>query len=88
MPTFPRRSEWLRNSKGISDSQTPCPSTKDLFKQYRHPDLSTSNSSGRAAAVVHHRSADGVAIIADACHASRVPMIPYGAGFSVEGNFS
>lgn len=61
---------------------------KDLLEQYGHSDLSTSNSPGRAAAVVYPRSTDDVVIIAKACHASRVPMIPYGAGSSVEGNFS
>ncbi|KAK0649211.1 hypothetical protein B0T16DRAFT_428057 [Cercophora newfieldiana] len=60
----------------------------DVLEHHGHSDWSTSNSSERAVAVVYPRSTDDVVRIAQICHERRVPMVPFGAGSSVEGNFS
>ncbi|KAL4947092.1 hypothetical protein BDW69DRAFT_190512 [Aspergillus filifer] len=51
-------------------------------------DWSTSNSSGRAVAVVYPKTTDEVARAAQVCYKHNVPIVPYGAGSSVEGNAS
>ncbi|KAJ9663221.1 hypothetical protein H2198_000982 [Neophaeococcomyces mojaviensis] len=49
---------------------------------------STSNTAQRPVAVVSPRSTEEVSMIAKICHEYNVPMIPFGAGSSVEGNFT
>lgn len=61
---------------------------EDVLDHHGHSDWSTSNSPGRAVAVAYPRSTDNVVAIAKVCNARNVPMVPYGAGSSVEGNFS
>ncbi|KAL1883984.1 hypothetical protein Daus18300_000092 [Diaporthe australafricana] len=61
---------------------------EDVLDHHGHSEWSTSNTPVRAAAVVYPRSTEDVVAIAKTCSARRVPMIPYGAGSSVEGNFS
>lgn len=61
---------------------------EDVLDHHGHSEWSTSNSPVRAVAVVYPRSTEDVVAIAKTCSALRVPMIPYGAGSSVEGNFS
>ncbi|ROW00584.1 hypothetical protein VSDG_03358 [Cytospora chrysosperma] len=61
---------------------------EDVLDHHGHSDWSTSNSPGRAVAVAYPRSTDDVVAIAKVCNARNVPMVPYGAGSSVEGNFS
>ncbi|KAL4792207.1 hypothetical protein BDV19DRAFT_392380 [Aspergillus venezuelensis] len=51
-------------------------------------DWSTSNSSGRAVAVVYPKTTEEVARAAQICYKHNVPIVPYGAGSSVEGNAS
>lgn len=60
----------------------------DLLDHHGHSDWSTANSPQRAAAVVYPQSTADVVTIARICHAHNVPMVPYGAGSSVEGNFA
>ncbi len=60
----------------------------DVLEHHGHSAWSTSNSPGRAAAVVYPKSTEDVACIARICHRCNVPMVPFGAGSSVEGNFS
>src|SRR5690606_4671438 len=60
----------------------------DVLEHHGHSDWSTSNSPGRAVAVVYPKTTDDVSAIARICNNRRVPMVPFGAGSSVEGNFS
>ncbi|KAK4246007.1 hypothetical protein C7999DRAFT_15844 [Corynascus novoguineensis] len=60
----------------------------DVLEHHGHSDWSTSNSPGRAVAVVYPRSTEDVSAIARICNRRNVPMVPFGAGSSVEGNFS
>ena len=60
----------------------------EVLEHHGHSAWSTSNSPGRAAAVVYPKSTEDVACIARICHQRNVPMVPFGAGSSVEGNFS
>ncbi|KAK0625076.1 hypothetical protein B0T17DRAFT_577776 [Bombardia bombarda] len=53
-----------------------------------HSEWSTSNSPVRAVAIVYPRTTADVVEIAKICHRDRVPMVPYGAGSSVEGSFA
>ncbi|ROW06746.1 hypothetical protein VMCG_04026 [Cytospora schulzeri] len=61
---------------------------EDVLDHHGHSDWSTSNSPVRAAAIAYPQSTDDVVAIAKICNAHNVPMVPYGAGSSVEGNFS
>ncbi|KAF4996212.1 hypothetical protein FDECE_12554 [Fusarium decemcellulare] len=51
-------------------------------------DWSSINSPGRAVAIVYPRTTQDVAKVASICYEHRVPIVPYGAGSSVEGNFA
>lgn len=53
-----------------------------------YSEWSTSNTDVRPVAVVRPCWTDQVSAIAKICTRRRVPMVPYGAGSSVEGNFS
>ena len=61
---------------------------KDDLEEHGYSEWSTSNSEGRPVAVVRPTSTNQVSSIAKICTKYRVPMIPFGAGSSVEGNFS
>lgn len=61
---------------------------EDVLDHHGHSEWSTSNTPVRAVAVVYPQSTEDVVAIAKTCSGRRVPMIPYGAGSSVEGNFS
>lgn len=61
---------------------------EDVLDHHGHSEWSTSNTPVRAVAVVYPRSTQDVVAIAKTCSARRVPMVPFGAGSSVEGNFS
>lgn len=61
---------------------------EDALDHHGHSDWSTSNTPVRAVAITYPRSTDDVVAIARICSARRVPMVPFGAGSSVEGNFS
>ncbi|KAK3935344.1 d-lactate dehydrogenase [Diplogelasinospora grovesii] len=60
----------------------------DVLEHHGYSEWSTSNSPVRAVAVVYPKSTADVSNIARVCTKWRVPMIPYGAGSSVEGNAS
>ncbi|KAK4166969.1 hypothetical protein QBC43DRAFT_312714 [Cladorrhinum sp. PSN259] len=60
----------------------------EVLEHHGHSDWSTSNSSERAVAVVYPRTTSDVSTIAKICTRRNVPMVPFGAGSSVEGNFS
>lgn len=59
-----------------------------MIEHHGHSDWSTANTAGRPVAVVYPRSTEDVSAIARICSKHSVPMVPFGAGSSVEGNFS
>lgn len=61
---------------------------QDDLDAHGYSEWSTSNTDVRPAAVVRPTSTDMVSSIANICTRHKVPMVPYGAGSSVEGNFS
>lgn len=61
---------------------------KEDLDEHGYSEWSTSNTDARPVAVVRPTSTEQVSEIAGICSKYRVPMIPYGAGSSVEGNFS
>ena len=60
----------------------------DDLDEHGHSEWSTSNSDVRPVAIVRPQTTEQVSSIARICTKYRVPMVPYGAGSSVEGNFS
>lgn len=60
---------------------------EDVIEHHGHSDWSTAKTSERPVAVVYPRSTEEVSLIAQICSAHNVPMVPFGAGSSVEGNF-
>lgn len=64
-------------------------STDDAdIKRHAFSEWSTSNSTNEPFAIIYPENTEDVSIIAKMCTRHRVPMIPYGAGSSVEGSFS
>jgi len=61
---------------------------QEVLEHHGHSEWSTSNSPNRAVAVVYPKSTADVSTIARICNSHNVPMVPFGAGSSVEGNFS
>ncbi|KXT06918.1 hypothetical protein AC578_7291 [Pseudocercospora eumusae] len=61
---------------------------EDVIEHHGRSDWSTSNTSERPVAVVYPKSTEEVAAIARICNKHNVPLVPFGAGSSVEGNFS
>jgi D-lactate dehydrogenase (cytochrome) len=61
---------------------------EDDIEGHGHSDWSTSNTKVRPIAVVSPGTIEDVSKIAKICPQYRVPMVPFGAGSSVEGNFS
>lgn len=61
---------------------------EDALSHHGHSDWSTANSPVLAVAIVYPHSTDEVVAIATICNKHHVPMVPFGAGSSVEGNFS
>ncbi|KAL2212357.1 FAD-binding domain-containing protein [Sarocladium strictum] len=53
-----------------------------------HSDTSSYNTPVRCVAIVRPKSTEEVSQVAKICSQYKVPMVPYGAGSSVEGNFS
>ncbi|KAG5991698.1 hypothetical protein E4U54_003842 [Claviceps lovelessii] len=58
------------------------------IEEHSASEWSASNSDVQPVAVVRPQSTDDVSAIARVCTKYKVPMVPYGAGSSVEGNFS
>ncbi|KAK1783388.1 hypothetical protein QBC45DRAFT_129403 [Copromyces sp. CBS 386.78] len=89
-PTYASHTEMLEAAKEIAQilGQDAVTYDADVLEHHGHSDWSTSNSPVRAAAIVYPRRTDHVSAIARICSARNVPMVPFGAGSSVEGNFS
>ncbi|KAF4947599.1 hypothetical protein FGADI_10280 [Fusarium gaditjirri] len=60
----------------------------DDLNEHGYSEWSTSNTDVRPVAIVRPQTTEEVSSIARICTKYKVPMIPYGAGSSVEGNFS
>ncbi|KAL7763900.1 hypothetical protein ACKLNR_007258 [Fusarium oxysporum f. sp. zingiberi] len=60
----------------------------DDLDEHGYSEWSTSNTDVRPVAIVRPQTTEQVSSIARICTKYKVPMIPYGAGSSVEGNFS
>ncbi|KAI1863248.1 uncharacterized protein JN550_009774 [Neoarthrinium moseri] len=61
---------------------------EDDIEAHGYSDWSTSNSTGRPVAVVYPKSTEDVSKIAQICSQHDTPIVPFGAGSSVEGSFS
>lgn len=61
---------------------------EDVIEHHGRSDWSTANTDERPIAVVYPRSTDDVSMIVRICDENNVPMVPFGAGSSTEGNFS
>lgn len=61
---------------------------EEIIQAHSYSEWSTTNSSNKPVAVIYPRSTDDVSVIAKICTKHKVPMVPYGAGSSVEGSFS
>ncbi|EDO04982.1 hypothetical protein SS1G_07466 [Sclerotinia sclerotiorum 1980 UF-70] len=61
---------------------------EDELLRHSYSEWSTSNSENRPVAVVYPKDTDDVVKIAKICSNYKVPMIPFGAGSSVEGHIS
>jgi D-lactate dehydrogenase (cytochrome) len=89
-PTYASRDEMLDAAEEIArvlGKDAVCYDA-DVLEHHGHSSWSTSNSPERAVAVVYPKSTEDVSAIARICNRRRVPMVPFGAGSSVEGNFS
>jgi D-lactate dehydrogenase (cytochrome) len=60
----------------------------DDVEEHGFSEWSTSNTTARPVAVARPTSTEQVSIIAKICSKYKIPMVPFGAGSSVEGNFS
>ncbi|KAL7925130.1 hypothetical protein ACQKWADRAFT_285132 [Trichoderma austrokoningii] len=60
----------------------------DDIKVHSHSELSSTNADAKPVAIVRPKSTEQVSAIAKICTKYKVPMTPYGAGSSLEGNFS
>ncbi|KAF5588831.1 d-lactate dehydrogenase (cytochrome) [Fusarium subglutinans] len=60
----------------------------DDIDEHGYSEWSTSNTDVRPVAIVRPQTTEEVSSIARICTKYKVPMTPYGAGSSVEGNFS
>ncbi|KAH7237817.1 uncharacterized protein BKA55DRAFT_578342 [Fusarium redolens] len=60
----------------------------DDLDDHGYSEWSTSNTDVRPVAIIRPQTTEEVSSIARICTKYKVPMIPYGAGSSVEGNFS
>jgi D-lactate dehydrogenase (cytochrome) len=89
-PTYANRAEMVQAAEEIAQVLGPDSVSydADVLEHHGHSDWSTSNSAERAVAVVYPRTTEDVSAIARICHRRSVPMVPFGAGSSVEGNFS
>jgi len=58
------------------------------IEAHGYSEWSTSNTAARPIAIIRPTSTEQVSVVAKICSKHKVPMVPYGAGSSVEGNFS
>lgn len=80
----PKAVDEIRRALGDDAVSTDLADLED----HGHSEWSTSNTDARPVAIVWPTSTEQVSAIAKICSRYKVPMVPYGAGSSVEGNFS
>ncbi|KXH40725.1 glycolate oxidase [Colletotrichum nymphaeae SA-01] len=87
---FASRKEMVKAAREISNAlgEGVVSFDEDEIEVHGHSDWSTSNSSGRPVAIVYPKTTEDVSQIAKVCNKYNVPMVPFGAGSSVEGSFS
>lgn len=87
---YASRKEMLDAARMIADflGHDKVSYEEDVLEHHGHSDWSTANTSERAVAIVYPTSTTDVMAIAKICTRYKVPMVPFGAGSSVEGNFS
>lgn len=87
---YAAKSEMLMAAREISDTlgADSVSFEEDVLDHHGHSEWSTSNTPVRAVAIVYPRTTEDVVAIAKICSSRKVPMVPFGAGSSVEGNFS
>ncbi|KAK1574624.1 glycolate oxidase [Colletotrichum navitas] len=87
---FANRKQMLRAADEISEAlgKDAVSFDEDEIELHGHSDWSTSNSSGRPVAIVYPRTTEDVSRIAKICNRHSVPIVPFGAGSSIEGSFS
>ncbi len=61
---------------------------EDELETHGYSEWYTSNTDARPVAVITPKSTEEVSTIARICNGYKVPIVPFGAGSSVEGNFS
>lgn len=61
---------------------------EDDLEEHGFSEWSTSNSTVRPKGIVRPSSTEEVSKVARICSKYKIPMVPFGAGSSVEGNFS
>ncbi|OOF93318.1 hypothetical protein ASPCADRAFT_132368 [Aspergillus carbonarius ITEM 5010] len=83
-PTMLRAVEEI--TKVIGDENVSVDS--DDIEAHGYSEWSTSNTTARPIAVLSPASTEEVSQIAKICTKYKVPMVPFGAGSSVEGNFA
>ncbi len=87
-PEYASQSEMLEAANEIAQGKIAVSFDPDVLEHHGRSDWSSTNSPNRAVAVVYPRSTEDVSAIARICNKRRVPMVPFGAGSSIEGNFS
>ncbi|EME45304.1 hypothetical protein DOTSEDRAFT_71121 [Dothistroma septosporum NZE10] len=88
---YASRAQMLNAAVEIADSLKGADQVsydEDVIENHGHSEWSTSNTKERPVAVVYPRSTEDVVMIVRICSERNVPMVPFGAGSSVEGNFS
>ncbi|KAH7127876.1 glycolate oxidase [Dactylonectria estremocensis] len=61
---------------------------EDDIETHGYSDWSSCNSLGRGVAIVYPKSTEEVSTAAAICNKHNVPIVPFGAGSSIEGNFA
>lgn len=61
---------------------------EDDVEEHGYKEWSTSNTASRPVAIIRPSSTKDVSLVAKVCSKYGIPMVPFGAGSSVEGNFT
>ncbi|KAL3477420.1 FAD-linked oxidase-like protein [Aspergillus californicus] len=84
------RETMLKGVQAIVDAlgEKSVTTDEDDLEYHGYSEISTSHCLARPVAVVTPKSTEEVSTIAKICSQYKIPMIPFGAGSSVEGNFT
>jgi D-lactate dehydrogenase (cytochrome) len=81
---YPKAAKEIQNLLGEQAVSTD----HDDLEAHGYSEWSTSNSAVRPVAVIRPTCTEDIVLIARICTKYKIPMVPFGAGSSVEGNFS